>query len=182
MIIDSTYFTGPLAIPQISQPAVADTIDQYVALYEPVVLSKALGESLAQALNEAIDSLGSDEELEDRFKVLIEGTTFTGRNGNKYKLAGLAPVNTTGIIASFVFFQYVRDCAHQTGGIGTVVAQAENAAVITPGHKLSTVWNGMVKNVNILLEYLLTNISTYPELNIQEIEASYFGTINFFGI
>lgn len=178
MIIDTSYFTGPLVIAQLGQPSVVNTVNQYIADGEADLLPRALGISLYEALIAGIE-VGSDEVVEDKWTKLIEGETYTSYNGSKYKFAGLE-----NIIPSFVWFHYTRDLITQQAGIGTVQANAENARVVTPD--LSRAWNNMIKQVDILWDYLYTNRETYTDYLSTEVDKRFFGngtgTINQFGI
>jgi hypothetical protein len=184
MIIDRSYFTGPLVIPQLGSIPVQDTVDAYITMYEPELLSKVMGESLANALNQAIEDLGSDEDLDQRWKDILDGVSFTNSSSRPSKWVGLAPVNQIpgGPIAAFVWFHYTRDTAAQNSGVGVVSATAENAVNVSPTFKLSQAWNSMVKDVRVLWQFLNVNTAVYPEWVSSEVCGSYFGTINAFGI
>lgn len=186
MIIDRTYFTGPLVIPQLGSIPVQDTVDDYISIYEPELLSKALGESLADALNQAIEDLGSgsDEDLDQRWKDLLNGVSFTNTSDRPAKWVGLAPVDKKpgGPVAAFVWFHYTRDTAAQNSGVGVVSATAENAVNVSPTFKLSQAWNTMAKQVQVLWQFLNANTDVYPEWVSSEVCYSSFGTINWAGI
>lgn len=180
MIIDTSYFTGPLAIAQLGQPAVVSVVNTYIENGENELLPKVLGISLYEALLEGLN-VGSDEEVDEKWTKLLEGETYTSGSGRKCQFAGLES-----IIPAFVYFNYCRDLTTQQAGIGTVQATAENARVVMPN--LSPVWNDMIRKLAGLWDYLYTNRDTYTEYISTELDKRAFGygtslgTINQFGI
>lgn len=180
MIIDRTYFTGPLVIPQIGSVPVQDTVDGYIALYEPELLSKAIGESFYSELLAGLDEVSPEQKWVD----IRDGLMFTNFSNRAVKWVGLTPENKIpgGPIASFVWFHYTRDTAAQNSGVGVVSATSENAVVISPTFKLSQAWNCMVKDINVLWEFLNANTDVYTGWNRAYVCYSFFGTINAFGI
>ncbi len=183
MVINATYFVGPLAIAQISQAAVQGTVNDYIELHGVEFLSKALGQSLANAYLLGID-VGSDEVIEDRWEFLKQGGSFTNNSGLGRKWVGfdsgeLFPLNP---VAAYVWFHLQRDKAIQMAGIGAVVAEAENAQRMAPAQPLSMAWNHMSKAIYTLHEYLRANESLYPELVWSEINTRSLKPINAFGI
>ena len=182
MIIDSTYFTGPLMIASLGSVGVLNTVNDYIENHEPELLSRAIGESLTEALYQAIEDLGSDEELDPKWQKLLTGEVFTARNGRRTTWKGLAPTLKGGPIAAYVWFHYNRDISMQTAAIGTVQTQAENSNVISGMQVQSKAWNSMVYDLLVLWEYLATNLTTYTEYVSSERDTRAFGTINQFGI
>lgn len=179
-VIDRTYFTGPLAIANLSQPAVSSVVDTYILLKGEELLSKAMGESLKAAYLEGIEEV----EVEERWSKLRDGLSFTNRYDRKAKWVGFKaesaiPLNP---VACYVWFHLQRDGSIQMSGIGSVQAQAENAANVSPAQPLSLIWNAMANDIKVLWDYLVTNKTDYPELNESEICYYFFNKINAFGI
>lgn len=182
MIIDRTFFTGPLLIAQLGDPVVQSDVDNYISMYEPELLAKALGESLYTAFNEALSALGSDEELDARWASLLDGASYTDKRGNKRQWVGFAPAAKRGPIAAYVLFHYLRDTAQQPAGVGTVQARADNAAILSPIARQVTAWNAMAQDIRMLWQYLVANQSDYPELVKTEPDMHLAQNINAFGI
>ncbi len=183
MIIDQSYFVGPLSIAQLSQAAVSATVNDYIDLHGNEFLIKALGQSLADAYLAGID-VGSDEVIEQRWLDLKDGILFTNQSELSRKWVGFDsgypfPLNP---VAGYVWWYLKRDGAIQMAGIGAVQAQAENAVNMSPGQPLSVAWNQMVKDVWVLHEYVLKNVAVYPEFNSSEVCGKTFKKINAFGI
>ncbi len=179
-VIDRTYFTGPLAIANLSQPAVSSVVDTYILLKADELLSKAMGESLKDAYIEGLE----EAEPEQRWINLRDGLSFINQYDRKGKWVGFSNGSPIPLspVACYVWFHLQRDGTIQMSGIGSVQAQAENAANVSPAQPLSMIWNQMAKDIHILWEYLAANETDYPEMNQSEICYSFFNKINAFGI
>lgn len=184
MVIDTTYFTGPLAIAQLSQPAVADVVETYIELHGDTLLSMALGESLKDAYLIGIDVGSDDPEPEQRWLNLRDGISFTDWNGHKRRWVGFdsgasLPINP---VAAYVWFRYQRDRGVNIGAIGANQTQPENASVVAPGHRLTQIWNQLSSDIYTLWEYVNLNADSYPEFKRRELNARFFNKMNVFGI
>jgi hypothetical protein len=179
-VIDRTYFTGPLAIANLSQPAVSSVVDTYILLKGEELLSKAMGESLKDAYLAGIE----ETVVEERWSNLRDGLSFTNQSDIRRRWVGFAaesaiPLNP---VACYVWFHLQRDGSIQMSGIGSVQAQAENAGTVSPAQPLSMIWNQMANDIHVLWDYLVTNKTDYPEMNESEICYQFFNKINGFGI
>lgn len=71
-LIDSSYFKGPLTIPQLGQPAVVDSLNDFIQQQEPLFLQAALGyelwEDFVAGLNAPV--------IEQKWLDLRDGVTF----------------------------------------------------------------------------------------------------------
>ncbi len=180
MVVNRTYFAGPLVIPNLNQPAISDVVDTYILLHGEEMLSKAMGESLKDAYLEGIEEV----TIEERWANLKDGCTFTNQSGYSRKWVGFdsgesIPLNP---VACYVWFHYQRDINQQISGVGTVQANPENAVNVSQSQKLSLIWNQMCKDVYVLWEYLQANASDYEEWDQGEINPHFFNKINGFGI
>lgn len=100
MLIDETYFIGPLKIAQLGQKAVVDGLKDIINRFEPVILEAALGYDFYQAFLDGLNA-GSDEAADQRWLDLLNGTSFKNVQGVKKKFAGFAGgSNTQTVIAS----------------------------------------------------------------------------------
>ena len=100
MLIDTSYFTGPLTIAQLGQQSVIDSLNDFINRYEPIIMEAALGYDFYQAFLQGLE-VSSDEEIEQRWLDLLNGVAFTDLSQIKKRFAGLAGGdNTLAIVAS----------------------------------------------------------------------------------
>lgn len=100
MLIDKSYFVGPLTIAQLGQKAVDDNLNNFINRWEPVIMEAALGYDFYQAFLNGIN-VGSDEVIEQRWLDLLNGSVFTNVLGQKKRFAGFAGgENTQTLIAA----------------------------------------------------------------------------------
>ena len=142
----------------------------------------ALGYDLYKAF---IDGLtpGSDEQVEQKWLDLRDGIVFTTNYSVKKAFKGFAN-NTTkeSILANVIYVAVLRANFTQQTGIGTVKPASENAATASPDLKMCDAWFSMWQQVCIVWEFLIANKTTYTQYQFQQIDYSYFQTINPFGI
>ncbi len=99
MLIDQSYFSGPLTIAQLGQNSVVNSLDDFIARYEPQVMEAALGYDFYQTFLAGI-GVGSDEVTEQRWLNLLQGCTYLDVNGRKKAWIGFAQgTNTSTVIA-----------------------------------------------------------------------------------
>lgn len=89
MLIDKTYFVGPLTIAQLGQPAVEDDLNNFIALWEPKIMEAALGYDFYQAFLSGLN-VGSDEVPDQRWLDILNGVAFPNLAGIKKKWVGFA--------------------------------------------------------------------------------------------
>ena len=100
MLIDSSYFLGPLTIAQLGQEAVVNDLNNFIDRYEPVIMEAALGYDFYQAFLAGIE-VSSDEQIDQRWLDLLNGVVFTNLSQIKKKFAGFAGGdNTLTVIAA----------------------------------------------------------------------------------
>lgn len=92
MIIDSTYFTNRLNLPQTGNSAGLAEVQDFIDQYEPEYLQCVLGYDLWQAFINGIDGSGLPEQ---RWIDLLQGKEFTKHNCI-YKWSGFAPLTEGG--------------------------------------------------------------------------------------
>jgi len=186
MLIDKSYFIGPLSISQLGHSAVVNNLNNFITRFETEVLTAALGYDLYKALIDAIEALGSDEDyndLPDKWKNLMLGTVFTSQSGYKLVWNGIAnPTTKRSILTPVIYTEILRDKAITETGIGTSVPQSENAETISPNLKITQAWWLMRQDILVLWELLRANQTVYTEYGYSKIRYSYFGSQNMFGI
>lgn len=133
-LIDKTYFTGELDIPDTGNANVEARLNSFINKYEPKFLTLLLGAALygdyktakAAATEEApLAAIWTD--LEALVKSLLAG---------------------------YVYYWYMRDAATKTTGVGEVKPAVENGAVVDSMAKQVRAWNEMAEGIRDLYDML----------------------------
>jgi hypothetical protein len=183
-LIDISFFTKLINVPNSGNSEIAETLNSYVAQYEPEFLEKVLGYSLFKAYK--------DNSASQRFVDIITGKEFTDLNGNLNKWNGLVktivPASTNpdiaaqkqSIIANYVYYNYRKENITQYTGLGEKIFSSEEVSTVSPRRRLVIVWNEISKEVNQLIQFLDANQAVYPEWTyIDRVSAlKYFGYVN----
>lgn len=188
MLIDRSYFIGPLTIAQVEHKAVNDNLTVFINRHEPAVLQAALGYDLYSSFTDGLD-VGSGEDIEQLWIDLRDGKSFTNTSNQPRVWNGFAN-NTTKLSAhaGFIYWEYFDDLASQVSGVGMTQTDAENAKVVSPMPKMIKAWNSSLKQIEVLWEFLEANKETYTDYNSSLINTGYFkgvrssGYQNVFGI
>lgn len=145
-IIDETYFTRELSIPNVNevQTEAYDTLNYFVDEYVRQLLRDALG---IESFNEldtyviagAFDSTGAPQYIID----LVEGKEYE-KSGVTYKWSGL--INTQGVfkkslLANYVYYQWLLNSFTTKSGVGEVTLNPQNANLVNPTQRLVSTWN-----------------------------------------
>jgi hypothetical protein len=180
-LIDTSYFIGPITIAQIAQPAVEESVEEFIELNERDFLEKAMGVGFTAAFLAGIE--GSTVDPEARWTDLIEGKIYT-RYGKQKRWVGLAGDGSLSPVAAYIYWTYHRSKVIQSSGVGFVQSQAENATVVDSSHNLNSAWNIMLTTLRELWDYLHTESETYPEYDSTQVDHCFFGQFlkNSFGI
>ena len=99
MLIDSSYFLGPLTIAQLGQQSVVDDLNNFINRWEPVIMEAALGYDFYQKFLQGLE-VGSDEEPEQRWLDLLNGVSFTTLSQIKKRFVGFAGGTNTQTVIS----------------------------------------------------------------------------------
>ena len=151
MIVDSTFFFGPLRIEGYGSAtrtgdAIAEEMQRYIALYECRYLRLLLGKELAAEFAAYLEQ--EDKEPEPRWEKL---------------LSALVPVPCVSPIANYVFFYYVRRNQRSVTPLGVTETNSDNKVVscdfLTVG-----AWNDMVDMNRDVACFLQGNAGDYPGL------------------
>lgn len=142
MLIDGTYFVGPLSIglspdtgaSSVTQMAEREKIDSFICLYEKEYLEKMLGKEVCSDFTSYCDSGKDDDEYFNRLK---------SRLTERY-----SP------IAGYVYFKFVSVGNYHVTNVGTVKSAGDDMR--SPDPLLIRAWNDMVRcNRDISSEFLL---------------------------
>jgi hypothetical protein len=161
LIIDYTYFTNRLNLPQTGNTPGREDVEAYIDQYEPEYLKCVLGLDLWQAFNAGIE--GSGPPSEQRFIDLLEGKDFT-KDGCGYHWNGFKPLTgKISPIANYVFYQYVDERVIDFTLVGNVKSTTENNRIADETPRLVYTWNRMVDLNRALYNFLQANKTVYPE-------------------
>lgn len=142
-IIDSTYFFGEIAWPNIAQTDELTICNNAIARYEPEWLEIVLGAELYGLFMAAYDASVDEDSpvaLDDRYDWILNGHTYT-YNDKSYTWKGLVNTAKLSPIAHYVWYKKTVQ-AHRSA-MGLVQLQPEVAKLVNPTQDLLQVWNTM---------------------------------------
>jgi hypothetical protein len=177
-LIDQSYFVAELNIPSTSNAGVLERINFFIAKYEKDYLMKVLG---VGCYNDFMTGLNATTVIEPWLS-LKNGKDFNNLQGRLEHYFGLTNLDKKSPIANYVYYHYQRDAYTQTSSVGEVQSKAENATVVTPAYKMEAAWNDMVKQTNVLIEFLYVNNKDYPKFNLAFIPRELVTPINTFNL
>lgn len=147
-IIDSSYFEkGDLYIPNnkdisvepTDSPSSQSELDFFIEEYERELLLNALGVVLYGELETALLDLPNADQ---KWKDLVDGTTYIDPNGNNKIWEGLKGYNgKRSLIAYYVFTEYLRNDNETYSTVGTVKNDAKNATNVGATPKFIKAYN-----------------------------------------
>ena len=197
-IIDTTYFNGPINVPQLGKSSVDNGLQLFINRYEPRILQAALGYQLYLDFMAGLKATPIDQKWLD----LRDGVVFTatgmwppfywqypflsvyrnwfipqnpvrkmewiGWTGRAGGSESDDPIYTSPI-AGYVYYEYTRDQVTQNTGLGIVTTPAENAADASPGFKMQDAFNQMSKDVFSLWQLFEADaVATVPKYTSYE--------------
>jgi hypothetical protein len=162
MIIDNTYFTGEIYLPE-AKPSITsdvkdveskvnDFIDDYV--YDCLV--KCLGTRLATEFIAELDfteANGLDSGAAAKWDELLNGDTYTNPSGDEVVWRGIRyKSNATGkynrsFLANYVYYHYESNDDTTRSGVGSVRIDAANAARVSASHRVIKAWRKFLSEV-----------------------------------
>lgn len=157
MIIDFTYFTEKLSLPQRTNTEGRNIVESFIETYETEYLKKALGYDLWKAFTEGIEGSGTPDQ---RWIDLLHGKEFTYLSKNN-SWDGFSNDELKSPIANYVFYQYMNTPLNTL--VGTAVQNVDNNSKISPAPLMIQVWNTMVDMNKVLWMFLKANKDVYPE-------------------
>lgn len=155
--ISAAYFVGEILIPNISGTTTTERanllpLQVAMAKYESVFLTKLLGKDL-------YDLYVADIAL------VTPSARFTALNNLIYYTDAALTALGTGIspVAYYIYFFFMRSQSSITLTGGEGLTQHENFTQYGAREKMIYAWNEMVRLSQIIQDWLVTNIATYPE-------------------
>ena len=207
-LIDSTFFNGPITVPQLGQASVANNLDIFINRFEPRMLQAALG---YQLYLDFLDGLSQDVP-DQKWINIRDGVVFTGsgmwppfywqypflsmyRNwfipqNPVRKMEWIGFANQANIysspIAGYVYYEYMRDQITQFTGVGVVNTQSENAATVSAATKMKDAFNQMSKDIFFLWQMLEADAHSgsqqYTSYERLKINYAFFQPVNQYNI
>jgi hypothetical protein len=132
-----------------------DKIQSYLDRYEDEYLVKMLGVELYDLFIADLDVNNEPQDIKftnlfDPFNYQ-EGFSLLISRGIKDMLLG------------FLYFEYMKDLATQTTSVGVVKPEEQNSKVVSAHTPIYLKYNESIKTYNAIQEYILLNMTTYPE-------------------
>ena len=158
-LIDGSYFTGKILIPNITYGAISPAVYsadmlQSIDQYEEEILTSLLGYSLYKLLLADLD--GSGDPQTTRFIELIDGVEFEHTYGNitqTLKWKGLRNSDKLSLSAYYTYYKYIERNATKMAAVGNTDLKAENAEKVSPIRKMTDAWYEMRKLYGIIPPY-----------------------------
>lgn len=192
MLIGSSYFVGERNIPNTTYSDVTSRLANLVDNHERTFLIDLLGYELFTEFAAALKA-SADTEPDERYLDILFGKDFTGQDGRlkrwdglvmktsdedyKGKLDGVeftiarpdVPTRSQPLspIADYVYCQWLKGQASQTGGIGEVVSLGQNSNRTSNRYKHSRAWNEMTEKVDLFYDWMIQRYDVYPEFQVQ---------------
>jgi hypothetical protein len=150
MIIDTTYFFGDIYVPQVTETSVANSLNKYIAKYEPEFLQRVLGYEMGKNISSYPDIING-KEFND---------SYIGNQLNKWIGLKVAVGNGkySSIIANYVYVKYMSDNISFSTGSGEKIIDQGTSETVSPSVKLSRAWNAMADNLSVLIRSTLCQI------------------------
>lgn len=169
MLVDESYFIGPLEIAQLGQKAVVDKVTDFINRFEPVIMEAALGYDFYQAFLTALKV----NPVEQRWKDLNNGASFTSTQLIKKRWTGFSgdPLSDSPYspIAGFIYYEFMKDMASQNTGTGYVKSKSENSESANPVRKPVNAFNESVRQIRVFWEMMQADqektVKVYPEFD-----------------
>lgn len=162
MLIDETYFTKRLNLPQRGNAEDLQDLLDFIEQYETEYLQCVLGLPLWEAFVAGTEGSGIPDA---RYQDLLHGANFTYKNCT-HKWTGFAPTSKISPIANYVYWQYVENKIDAVTLTGVTVSSTENNRTVAATDRLVDAWNRMIDMNISLYRFLKANKTVYPEWQI----------------
>jgi len=144
-LIDASYFTGELDIPNTGEPAVLADLNRAIEQFEYEVLVDLLGYRLYKQFIDGLDQPAPEQKWKD----LRDGAEFSFEFCDvtvTTKWEGLVNQAKRSLIAYYVFYKKLNIDMVSAAGVGGVVQTlTENAEMVSPVNVLVRTWNKMLR-------------------------------------
>jgi hypothetical protein len=171
-LIDTSFFIRDIKIPNVTYPAIAENVTQFIAKYEPQCLNLILGYDFYSLMLLELDT--------PRMQELLNG---------KGRWMGLVnQPQKDSLIAYYTYYFFEEAMATQSTGVATSITKDESAMNVSPADKMIAAWNQFSYRTREMYYFLTTtkvdDALVYPEISSEVIYDGYENTrpINYFGI
>lgn len=176
MIIDTSYFFGDLYIPQVTETFVSNSVNKYIAKYEPEFLQKIFGYEMAKSV-----SANNYPAIIDgvEFQNIYQANQLTKWVGLKVDIGG---GKFASIIANYVYAKYMIDNMSYSTGSGEKVIEQATSQTVSPAAKISRAWNEITQQLPVLISLMQSDRVTYAAYNSYNTDRFLLTRMNPFGI
>ena len=164
-IIDYTYFIADINLPTDST-ALKNKLNTYIEQAQRKYLLKGLGYELYKLFIAELPT-----PTTQRFTDLLTGKEYTSTyDGKLKKWTGLSNTDLESFLAYFAAYLYSYYSQGQESGTGMLTSLHENGEKISPAEFQVNAYNKGVKHYNEMIDFLISNYDTYPELDYKIIQ------------
>lgn len=145
-IIDDSYFTGKINVPNVTEynGSTIEAIDDYINKYGRLFMRETLGNVLFKDLMLNLDNGELKENASQKWVDLINGKEYT-KNGETYTWQGIkggCDLYKDSVLAYFVYLNYF-EITYFTG-FSLASTEAKNSTIINPSNHLVEIHNDFV--------------------------------------
>jgi hypothetical protein len=177
-LIDVTYFTGEINIPNTGQTVIAEKLEGFINKYETKILDIVLGYPLRKEFLNGYTAPTPAQKWVD----MAEGVEYT-LNDKPVKWQGiLNKTDKESLIALYVYYWYMRDSHTTTTNSGERANKVENSEASISSWKLSRAWTELREWVCSLYEFLNAHKEVYTTSKSREQVLCELGRVNEWGI
>lgn len=175
MIINTSYFFGDLYIAQITETSVANTVNKYIQKYEPQFLQRVFGYEMAKNIETSYPDILNGKE----FYNVYNANRLDKWLGLKVDLGG---GKFASVIANYVYAKYMEDNMSFSTGSGEKIIEQQTSQTVSPSVKIIRAWNEMVDQLNVLVQFMMSDRVTYAAYSTSYSDRSLFRKTNPLGI
>jgi len=155
-LIDITFFVGEINIPNTSKPEIAESLELFIAKYEPEFIRKLFGnEMYASYLNAPTDP---------RFTEIINGKD--NWRGLVYPISDSVDGSP---IANYIYTMWLKDKHVWNSGVGTVRSKGDGTEVMPISFKMTEMWNQMSRQIVEFQTFMSDKSEIYPDYSPYDI-------------
>ena len=165
-LIDLSYFHGNVSIPNLGiNEGNTASVNDFIVKYEKKFLSEILGYKMYSQL---VTAYTPTAPISGIWFDLVNGKRFIDSLGRDNYFGGLADISEgdsykLSPIANYIYWQFMKNTATNTVGIGESITATENAFRVSPKDKMVTAWNEMVEWNMIMDDFIKQNEEKYPD-------------------
>lgn len=148
-------FEGLIALPNVlpTKPS-GEALATFMSYQVPKLLTEVLGYELYKLV------LANEAQGSGIYHKLINGYEFTNSYDRLDKWLGFTRGSNP--IANYIYFEYIRNQATTSTGVGEKVPNAENMVTASVAMKANRAWNDMAKWFLVMHDFLIVNQADYP--------------------